>query len=59
MGAQRLVHVVHDLNVFGVVEAGALGDQAGFSKDRFQRFRALFGEVGGALLLVDSRNRLH
>ena len=50
--AQRLIDVMHDGDVLDVVERVAL-EQAGVAQPLLQLLHAGFGEVDGALLLVD------
>ena len=50
--AQRLVDVVHDRDVLDVVERFAL-EQAGVAQQLLHLLHAGFGQVDGALLLVD------
>ena len=50
--AQRLVDVMHGRDVLDVVEMIAL-EQAGVAQHLLHLFHAGFGQVGGALLLVD------
>ena len=52
VGAQRLLHVVHDGHVLGVIEIGA-AQQAGFAQHLLEVLVALFGQRHGALLLVE------
>ena len=52
MGAQRLLNVVHDRHVLGVIEVGA-AQQAGRTQHLFQVLVALLGEGHRTLLLVE------
>ena len=52
VGAQRLLDVVHDRHVLGVVEIGA-AQQPGFAQHLLQMHVALLGQGAGALLLVE------
>ena len=52
VGAQRLLHVVHDGHVLGVIEIGA-AQHAGFAQHLLQMLVALFGQRHRALLLVE------
>ena len=52
VGAERLLHVVDDRHVLGVVKIGA-AQQARFAQHVLQMHVALFGQGAGALLLVE------
>ena len=52
VGAQRLLHVMHDGHVLGIVEVFAL-QQAGRTEHLFKMDIALLGQRAGALLLVE------
>lgn len=52
VGLQRVIDVVDDRDILDVVEALAL-QEAGLAKQVLELLGAFFGEVGGALLLVD------
>ena len=52
VGAQRLIDVMHDGDVLDVVERIGL-EQAGIAQHLLHLLHADFGEVDGALLLVD------
>ena len=52
VGAQRLLHVMHDGHVLGIVEVFAL-QQAGRTEHLFKMLVALLGQRAGALLLVE------
>ncbi len=53
LGSQRRVHVVHQRDVGGVVQARAFGDQTGARQDQFGVLVALLGQVDLSPLLVD------
>ena len=52
VGPQRLLHMVHDRHVLGIIEAFAL-EEVGSSEDLLHMLIALLGQRHGALLFVE------